>query len=71
MGNFASDTIKVVDIDMMCFRADPKTLEPLGCSFYDPYAFAEPDTAETIKLNEWYHRRNVLFEGEQNGTMDM
>lgn len=53
--------IKVVGYDMLCFPADPKTLEPLSTGSYDPFAWTDPDEAvETIDVVEWNVRRNAL-----------
>jgi hypothetical protein len=51
--------VKVVGNDLMCFPADPKTLEPLACSTYDAWARSDPDhdPIETIGFSEWLHRR--------------
>ncbi len=51
--------IKVVGDDRMCFPADPKTLDPLGVSFYDAYAISDPEhcPVETISAGEWNRRR--------------
>jgi hypothetical protein len=56
------DRIKVVGLDMMCFPADPLTLEPIGASSYDPYAWSHPENepAETIGINEWQLRRKDI-----------
>lgn len=35
--------IKVVGIDLMCFRVNPDTLEPEGTSHYDPWAWTDPE----------------------------
>lgn len=58
--------VKVVGEDMMCFPADPKTLDPLGCSCYDAYARSDPEVGpvETISVGEWSTRRNALWRQE-------
>lgn len=58
--------IKVVGEDLMCFPADPKTLEPLGTGCYDPWAWKDPEPAvETISLSEWQRRRNAQRDAER------
>lgn len=54
--------IKVVGVDLICFYVEPKTLEPISCSCYDPYAWRDPEPGmlETIGVNEWQTRRNKL-----------
>ncbi len=37
-----SDLLYIVGLDLMCFEADAKTLEPLGISWYDAYAIDDP-----------------------------
>ena len=51
--------IKVVGIDLMCFRVNPHTLEPEGPSHYDPWAWTDPEVGpiETIDILEWQIRR--------------
>lgn len=60
MGNRYEGNIKVVCPDMMCFPANPKTLEALSCGCYDPYALSDPESepVETISVNEWNRRCN-------------
>ncbi len=50
--------IKVVNEDKLCFPADPITLDPVGCSIYDAWAFIEADAKEVISVSEWNVRRN-------------
>lgn len=57
--------IKVVGVDLMCFPADPKTLDPLGCSVYDAYAITDPEAVQTISIGEWQVRRNQLWEAQR------
>jgi hypothetical protein len=57
--SYYKDRIKVVCPDMMCFPVDAKTLEPLACSCYDPYAWSDPDhdAIETISQFDLNFRR--------------
>jgi len=59
MTGFYSGWIKVVGVDLMCFRAHPQTLEPRSCGCHDPYAWTDPDPdpVETICISEWQRRR--------------
>lgn len=51
--------IKVVCSDNMCFPINPKTLEAVGCSCYDPYGNHFLDGAlEIISHGEWCNRLN-------------
>ena len=52
--------IKVVGEDLLCFPADPKTLDPLGSGCFDQWAWTDPEPGpiETICLAEWQTRRN-------------
>ena len=47
--------IKVVGADLMCFPADPITLEALSTSTYDPWAWSDPDPTpiRTISHEQW------------------
>ena len=51
--------IKVIGIDLICFPANPETLEPIHCGCYDPWAWSDPDSEpiETISVAEWSRRR--------------
>jgi len=51
--------IKVVGVDLMCFAADPETLDPLTVSCYDAYALTDPEPGpvQTISIAEWHQRR--------------
>lgn len=62
MNGYYANHIKVVGVDLMCFPAHPKTLEPRSCGCYDPYAFSDPDPEpiETIGVAEWQRRRDEL-----------
>ena len=64
MNDYYAGKVKVVGVDLMCFPADPVTLEPVSCGCYDPYAWSDPDPApvETIGVNEWQVRRNAATE---------
>lgn len=61
--------VKVVGLDMMCFPADPETLNAISCGCYDPYAWADPQEGpvETICVSEWQIRRAAMArqEGER------
>lgn len=59
--------IKVVGADLMCFPADPLTLDALACGSYDPWAISDPDTTpvETISCGEWNKRRADRRDQEQ------
>lgn len=61
--------LKVVCQNLMCFPADPKTLEATGCECYDPYAIIHPEEGpvETISLAEW-HRRRLEVDKVRRGT---
>ncbi|MDX9695406.1 MAG: hypothetical protein RBT49_06410 [Bacteroidales bacterium] len=55
--------IKVVCSDKMCFPIDPKTLEAVGCSFYDPWGNQYSDGAiEIISHGEWCNRLNKKWD---------
>ena len=60
MREFYKDKIKVVGVDLLCFAADPETLEALSYGCYDPYAWKdlEKGPVETIGINEWQTRVN-------------
>lgn len=53
-------------VSKMCFYVDTKTLEPLGCSTYDPWCVKQPEEGQ-IFIEEWNRRRAALAEerGEQ------
>lgn len=58
-----SGYITVVNIDFMCFKVDSKTLQPLGCSFYDPYVLTDRiNHQEILLLGEWNLRRSIMRE---------
>ena len=48
-----SDRIYVVCPDRMCFYVDAVTLDPLSCSFYDPYWNALYAPKPQMGVNEW------------------
>lgn len=58
--------IKVVREDLVCFAVDSKTLEAVGGSEYDPWAWShpEPGAIETISVGEWNRRCYEQFERE-------
>jgi len=55
-----SGKIKVVCVDLLCFPADPQTLDPLGTGVFDQWAWSDPEDGpvETIDIAEWQIRRN-------------
>lgn len=59
MNGYYRGKIKVVGLDLLCFPADPVTLEATSCSCYDPWAYTDPDPEpiETISIGEWGKRR--------------
>jgi len=56
------DLVKVIKIDLMCFPANPITLEQVGTSVFDPWAITQPeeDPAETLDINEYMSRWSKL-----------
>ncbi|QWL64891.1 hypothetical protein [Aeromonas jandaei] len=66
MNGIYKDKIKVVADDKMCFPVDPKTLEPVTSSIYDPYAWSDPDPEplETITISELYRRQDAIRSDE-------
>lgn len=66
MSGLYKDKIKVVADDKMCFPVDPKTLEPVTSSIYDPYAWSDPDPEplETITISELYRRQDAIRRDE-------
>lgn len=50
------DWIEVVCPDMMCFKVDAETLEPLTCSYYEPAAWADPRGPQ-MSYDEWLQTR--------------
>ena len=59
MGNY----IVVVNVDSMCFKADSKTLQALGCSFYDPYILTERiNNQDILSIGEWNLRQSIIRE---------
>ena len=54
-----STKIKVVGNDRMFFWVDANTLEPLGLSSFDPWAFSDPELVTTMSESEWQSRRYV------------
>lgn len=66
MNNHYADKIKVVREDLVCFAVDPETLEAVGGSQYDPWAWShpEPGIIETISVGEWNRRCYERFERE-------
>ena len=58
-----SNHIVVVNANFMCFKADSKTLQPLGCSFYDPYILTDMINRQGIlSISEWNLRRSIARE---------
>lgn len=68
MNGYYAGKVKVVGVDLMCFPARQRDLEPLASGCYDPYAWSDPDPepVETIGVAEWQRRRNELRDIEQN-----
>ena len=62
MSAYYDGKVKVICEGLMCFPADPKTLEALATSCYDAYAISDPDTApvETISCGEWQVRLDAM-----------
>lgn len=48
--------IEVVCEDMMCFKVDAQTLEPLTCSYYEPAAWNDPRGPQ-MSYSEWLTTR--------------
>jgi hypothetical protein len=42
---------------MMCFKADPKTLDPLTCCYYEPAALNDPRGPQ-MSFGEWARKRD-------------
>lgn len=63
MSTYYTDKIKVICTDLQCFPVHAKTLEPLACGCYDPWAITDPehDPIETISHSEWCRRRWELM----------
>lgn len=58
-----SNYIVVVNEDFMCFKVDSKTLQPLGCSFYDPYILTERiNQQDILSIGEWNLRQSIMRE---------
>ena len=58
-----SNHIVIVNADFMCFKADSKTLQPLGCSFYDPYILTERiNNQDILSIGEWNLRQSIIRE---------
>ena len=47
-----TDYIEVICSNMMCFRVNAKTLEPLGISYYEPAAWNDPRSKQ-MSLGKW------------------
>jgi len=64
MNGYYTGKIKVVCGDLMCFPVHAKTLEPLSCGCYDPYAWSDPDPEpiSTIGIGEWQDKRFRLLD---------
>jgi len=52
------NTIEVVCEDMMCFRVNAKTLEPLTVSYYQPAAWADPRGPQ-MSYGDWCVKRHA------------
>ena len=46
------DYIEVICPDMMCFRVNAKTIEPLGILYYEPAAWNDPRSKQ-MSLSRW------------------
>ena len=58
-----SNHIVIVNADFMCFKADSKTLQALGCSFYDPHIMDDRINPQKIlSISEWNLRRSIIRE---------
>lgn len=55
-----SEAIEVVGFDMMCFKIDPVTLEPLSCSYYEPAAWNDP-TGPQMDIATWQAKRGEMW----------
>lgn len=60
-GSLDRKYIEVVCENMMCFKVDPKTLDPLTCSYYEPAAFNDPRGPQ-MTFSEWVVKRNEQWE---------
>lgn len=49
--------IEVVCDDMTCFKVRADTLEPTGCSYYEPAALTDPRGPQ-MSVGEWNRLRN-------------
>lgn len=48
-----TDLIEVVGVDMRCFKVRADTLEPIGCSYYEPAAWRDPAGQKQMCISEW------------------
>ena len=53
-------TIEVVGVDMMCFKVDAESLNPIGPSYYQPAAWNDPAGNQQMDVNEWNLRRDEM-----------
>ena len=58
----APEFIEVVGEDMQCFEVHPDTLEPIGCSYYEPAALRDPQGRRQMGIGEWIRRRAGMRE---------
>lgn len=45
--------IEVVGVDMRCFKVRADTMEPIGCSYYEPAAWRDPAGQKQMCISEW------------------
>jgi hypothetical protein len=62
--------VKVVGTDLLCFPADPVTLDALGTCCYDAYAWSDIESGpvETIDVSEWSRRRDRKRAADQQDS---
>lgn len=58
MSRYGPGRIKVICADRMCSPADARTLEPLGVSCYDAWAFSDPEQVPSMSFGVWQMRRD-------------
>lgn len=54
-----NNVIEIVCPDMMCFKVDATTLEPVTCSYYEPAALNDPQGPQ-MSYGEWLFRREAV-----------
>ena len=61
--------IKVVNLDKLCFPADPTTLEALSTGVYDSHPYENNEGAmEIISVSEWLKRSTPYIKTMTNKT---